>query len=94
MTSTEYTAEPTVAEQAVEQGEPVEVEVAEKVAYVEPLEESEGIGPALLVTLIGGMALVLAVLTPVAGVKAGGLLIVVVTAVIGFRLLRRGGGSR
>lgn len=94
MTSTEYTTDPTVAEQAVEQGEPVEVEQAEQVADVEPLEVTDGIGPALLVTLIGGMALVLAVMTPIAGVKAGGLLIVVVTAVIGFRLLRRGGGSR
>jgi hypothetical protein len=91
MTSTEYTTEPTVAEQAAEQDEQAEVE---RLAEVSPLEDADGIGPALLVTLIGGMALVLAVLTPVAGVKAGGLLIVVVTAVIGFRLLRRGGSSR
>lgn len=91
MTGTEYTTDPAAGEVVAEQGEQVE---ATRSTAGSPLEDAENIGAPLLVTLVGGMALVLAVLAPVAGVKLGGVLIVVAAAVVGFRLLRRGGGSR
>ena len=90
MTSTDYTVDPSTAEMPVEQDEQVKSEAA----AVSPLEDSDNLGAPLLLALLGGMALVLAVLTPVGLVKFAGVLIVVVAVAAAFRLLRRGGGSR
>lgn len=110
MTSTEYqpvvadTVPDQAPEQAVEQGEQASVEPAAELVDVvkvsgpaKPVaaDVSEGLGAPLLVALLGGMALVLAVLTPVTGARIGALVIVAVSVAIVCRLLvRRGGGSR
>ncbi|PXY16563.1 hypothetical protein [Prauserella muralis] len=92
MTSTDYTTDPTAVDVPAERPEQAE---AAQSAEVFPLDDAEGIGAPLLATLVGGMALVVAVLAPVSGVKLAGALIVVAAAVVTFRLLmRRGGGSR
>lgn len=87
MSITEYVTDPASAEL----GEHVEGEPA---AEVEPLEVSGHWGASLLVALAGGMALVLAVLTPVAVVQIAGLVIVGVAALVVCRLLARGGEFR
>ncbi|MFI5614711.1 hypothetical protein [Amycolatopsis sp. NPDC051903] len=89
MTSTEHIIDPG-AEQASEQVEQVQTELVTD----SPLEHADNIGAPLLVALVGGMALTLAVLTPVGVVKAIAVLIVVAALIVAFRLLRRGGGSR
>lgn len=96
-------------EQVIEQGEQVSVEPAAEptgelvdvaevsgpAESVAAMDVSEGLGAPLLVAFLGGMALVVAVLTPVAGARIGALLIVGVAVAIVCRLLaRRGGGSR
>lgn len=85
MSTTEYVTDP-----AAELGEHVESE-QQSAAPVEPVEVSGRLGASLLVTFAGGMALVLAVLTPVAGVQVAGMVIVGAAALVVCRLLARGG---
>jgi hypothetical protein len=97
-------------EPAREQGEPVGFEpTAELVDATElgdatgeagaadpaTVDVSEGVGAPLLVSFVGGLALLVAVLTPVAGARIAALVIVGVAVALVCRLLtRRAGGAR
>jgi hypothetical protein len=70
------------------------VEVTES-ATLPQVDVTDGFGASLLMACVGGMALTVAIVTPVTGARLLALLIVAVTVVIVCRLLaRRGGGSR
>jgi len=88
MTSTDH-----VREFVDPTGEQDEYGDGELPVAAEPLQDEGRIGPTLLIAFIGGLALVLAIATPVAGVKFASLLVVGAVAVIGLWALRPGGES-
>lgn len=92
-------------EPASEQGGPAdlvkEVDLVESTELSEPavfagweVEPSDGVAGPLAAALVGGLALVLAILAPVTGVKIAGLVIVTVAIGIVIRLMRRGGKAQ
>lgn len=87
MTNIEHTTGQAAVERPLEQAETAHV------AWGSPLENAENIGAPLLVTLVGGMALVLAILTPVGLIKLAAGLIVAAAGIVLFRLLKRRGGD-
>lgn len=89
-TSTETVAEFDLVE-STELSEPAEPALLAGSAWVEP---ADGIAGSLMTGLVGALALVLAVMAPVTGVKIGSLVVVIVTIAIVIRLMRRGGKAQ